>query len=428
MKSPIRMESTQTENPPQVSNLFGVQTQPETKKVNLYQILYMDGIPKDAIDPDCIHEDTRHIPEHIVSPIYENYHILRLYPSFSGADYYGTTSWRMYEKTGLTAKDIYKFINANPANAYVYYQCGGGLKNALVTHIKHRLDIGLAVKRIIELGVFKTPRVEEKWVDVYANFFIADKPTWDRYIPVLKRVLELAKSDATLKAMLDKTFHFRGRHFPLTCFVLEYLFGLFLADNPDILWKQVPMFQNIGPGLHEIYQAHKEPYGWGDKGTAHRYIDTYEKLFTQFRNRGNITLLEIGVCHGHSLRMWREYLPKARIIGIDINKPTLDITGCEFFTCNQTDSNRLNMLFRKVKCDIIIDDGSHYLEHQKRTFKIMFPKMNKGGLYIIEDVGGQSKTPDADIKALQQHCGACDVYDTRALSGQYDDILMVWVR
>src|SRR5687768_14024812 len=111
------------------------------KKVHLYQILYADGVPK---DPDCIHEDTRHIPESEVSPLYENYHILRLYPMFKGADYYGITSWKLFEKTGLTKKNIDKFINNNTANVYVYYQASG--PESLVYNIIHKSAVGNAAK------------------------------------------------------------------------------------------------------------------------------------------------------------------------------------------------------------------------------------------------------------------------------------------
>jgi hypothetical protein len=35
--------------------------------------------------------------------------------------------------------------------------------------------------------------------------------------------------------------------------------------------------------------------------------------------------------------------------------------------------------------DIIIDDGSHINEHVIETFKILFPKLKDGGIYVIED-------------------------------------------
>ena len=49
--------------------------------------------------------------------------------------------------------------------------------------------------------------------------------------------------------------------------------------------------------------------------------------------------------------------------------------------------------------DIIIDDGSHLNEHIIETFKILFPKLKDGGIYVVEDIqtsywndyGGDSK-------------------------------------
>jgi len=35
--------------------------------------------------------------------------------------------------------------------------------------------------------------------------------------------------------------------------------------------------------------------------------------------------------------------------------------------------------------DIIIDDGSHLNEHVVPTFKLLFPCLKKGGIYVVED-------------------------------------------
>ncbi len=53
--------------------------------------------------------------------------------------------------------------------------------------------------------------------------------------------------------------------------------------------------------------------------------------------------------------------------------------------------------------DIIVDDGSHINKHVITTFNILFPLLNHGGLYVIEDtqtlywpaLGGSSECPDA---------------------------------
>ncbi|HMH33204.1 MAG TPA: hypothetical protein VK543_09260, partial [Puia sp.] len=51
----------------------------------------------------------------------------------------------------------------------------------------------------------------------------------------------------------------------------------------------------------------------------HHYFEIYDRHFSRFRNK-EINILEIGVLHGGSLQMWKEYFgPKAKIYGIDIN-------------------------------------------------------------------------------------------------------------
>jgi cephalosporin hydroxylase len=49
------------------------------------------------------------------------------------------------------------------------------------------------------------------------------------------------------------------------------------------------------------------------------YLDIYHRHFERFRGKP-VTVLEIGVYHGGSLQMWKEYFGvHANIIGIDIN-------------------------------------------------------------------------------------------------------------
>ena len=37
--------------------------------------------------------------------------------------------------------------------------------------------------------------------------------------------------------------------------------------------------------------------------------------------------------------------------------------------------------------DVIIDDGSHIMEHLKTSFMHLFPKLSSGGIYVLEDLG-----------------------------------------
>ena len=48
---------------------------------------------------------------------------------------------------------------------------------------------------------------------------------------------------------------------------------------------------------------------------------------------------------------------------------------------------------------IILDDGSHLNELTIKSFELLFPYLNSGGLYIIEDLGNSyNENIDADIK------------------------------
>jgi hypothetical protein len=55
----------------------------------------------------------------------------------------------------------------------------------------------------------------------------------------------------------------------------------------------------------------------------HHYLEIYETFLSPLKSRETIRLLEIGVCHGGSLQLWRKYLgSEARIAGLDIDPKT----------------------------------------------------------------------------------------------------------
>jgi hypothetical protein len=89
---------------------------------------------------------------------------------------------------------------------------------------------------------------------------------------------------------------------------------------------------------------------------------------------------------GASLHMWRDYFPNAEIIGIDrdINAP---IEGSRIFLY-QADQGDQDSIVRvpAYQIDLIVDDGSHHSDHQFNTLQLLWPRLNYGGIYIIEDV------------------------------------------
>lgn len=118
------------------------------------------------------------------------------------------------------------------------------------------------------------------------------------------------------------------------------------------------------------------------------YFDVYERHFDQYRGK-EIVILEIGVFHGGSLQMWKEYFgPKAKIYGIDINPrcKSLEEEGIEILIGSQSDRAFLKKVKQEIPSpDILIDDGGHTMKQQILTFEELFPHVKASGVYLCED-------------------------------------------
>jgi hypothetical protein len=119
------------------------------------------------------------------------------------------------------------------------------------------------------------------------------------------------------------------------------------------------------------------------------YFPAYERHFSKFQNQ-SITMLEIGVGGGGSSQMWRQYLgPFARIVGIDNRE-----------VCKQYEDDQVAIrigdqgdesFLRAVNdefgpFDIVLDDGSHKMDHLLLTFRTLYPLMPINGVYLLEDL------------------------------------------
>ena len=114
----------------------------------------------------------------------------------------------------------------------------------------------------------------------------------------------------------------------------------------------------------------------------------YERLFSTLLHRTPISLLEIGVWYGESLRAWKKFFgDQVRLYGID----TQLVRGCEdlatYFIGDQSYDPFMEHVARLVgSLDIVIDDGGHFADDQQVSFKHLWPVVSKGGIYIIEDL------------------------------------------
>lgn len=117
----------------------------------------------------------------------------------------------------------------------------------------------------------------------------------------------------------------------------------------------------------------------------HNYLDLYDKYFKKTRFDSN-EILEIGVLNGDSVKMLRDYFENSIITGVDIeDKRHLISDRIKILQGDQSNRTFLNS-FDDDFYDIIIDDGSHKMEHQQLSFGVLFKKLKKGGIYVIEDL------------------------------------------
>lgn len=122
-----------------------------------------------------------------------------------------------------------------------------------------------------------------------------------------------------------------------------------------------------------------------DKAHNHKFCDYYEANL----NKNILKLWEIGVLDGASIRMWSSYYPLAQITGFDIvDKSSLKFNdNVVFKLLDQGNKEQLEKLSNENSdIDIIVDDGSHIIDHQIMTFEILFKSLKSGGQYVLEDL------------------------------------------
>ena len=136
------------------------------------------------------------------------------------------------------------------------------------------------------------------------------------------------------------------------------------------------------PTLHEIFQRNHV----GTSTEWHHYFDSLRALPVAAPRRP-LTLLEIGVNRGGSLRMWRDYFgPSARIYGMDVNPAcaAFEKDGVRIFIGDQADRDFLRQVKADIgELDVVIDDGGHKMSQQINSFEELYPATRQ--LYLVED-------------------------------------------
>jgi hypothetical protein len=130
------------------------------------------------------------------------------------------------------------------------------------------------------------------------------------------------------------------------------------------------------------------------KGTE--FFAAYETHLARFCGR-TVTMLEIGVSNGGSLEMWKRYLgPSAQIVGIDIDPRCREYEGPQMAVRIGDQSDRaflLAVLEEFGPIDIVLDDGSHRAEDIAASFDVLYPRLERNGVYVVEDTATSYLAP-----------------------------------
>jgi len=138
-----------------------------------------------------------------------------------------------------------------------------------------------------------------------------------------------------------------------------------------------------------------------DKGTEHYEKHGYTEVYDKYiPGTGAYKLLEIGIWHGDSLRMWKAYNPELEIHAIDIDNNVVNHiehpNPYHIYIGDQTDPIILDEIVKNGgPFDFIIDDGSHVGHHITSSFKLLWEHVKIGGYYFIEDLhAGHANRPE----------------------------------
>ncbi len=166
-----------------------------------------------------------------------------------------------------------------------------------------------------------------------------------------------------------------------------------------------------------------------EPGRGHLYGTAYDEILSGFDRDARLHLLEIGVQKGGSLLAWKEYFVNAEVSGVDI----VDVRAKEYvsdkvtFVLSDIKHPRLKERFQEKGLDIIIDDGSHYIEDVLFVVTNYLDVLSTGGVLVVEDVQLPAIWGLHILKQLIASKGGCFElsYKDMRRKGLFDDFLFV---
>jgi hypothetical protein len=145
-----------------------------------------------------------------------------------------------------------------------------------------------------------------------------------------------------------------------------------------------------------------------DKGTEHYEKHGYTEGYAHYiPEEGEFNLLEIGIWHGDSIKMWNEYNPQLNIDAVDINMDVYnyiqDSEKVKIHIGDQADHSFLANVVGDKTYDFIVDDGSHRSQDIIDSFKFLYDYVKPGGYYFIEDLHAPHAVRHLTVLDIMNH-------------------------
>ena len=157
-----------------------------------------------------------------------------------------------------------------------------------------------------------------------------------------------------------------------------------------------------------------------DRNSNHRYAHAYTQLF---QDREAVELiLEVGIAAGAGMLAWREWFPKATVVGLDIHPCACErLDRLEFHLGDQRDRLACERAANGRLFDMILDDATHLLDHNLLTMFWLWPFVRPGGVYVVEEFDNVNSYR-TQIKALWPQA---EIIDTQGPFGGVEPLVVL---
>lgn len=138
----------------------------------------------------------------------------------------------------------------------------------------------------------------------------------------------------------------------------------------------------------------------GDKMFHHNYNKVYSQFLSKIDPKKKLNIVEIGILNGSGIAIFSEIFKNAQIFGLDIDLSHFKKNYKKLVTLGAFKKKPIILKYdqfkknpkvtrffseKKIKLDIVIDDGFHSDETILNSFCELRPYLSKNFIYFIED-------------------------------------------